>query len=276
MGWLYLSSGQRIYYTAHGPADGRGVLLLHGWCATGNLWSEQVEALVHEGYRVITIDSAGHGRSSKRNDDVDMDAMADFTKEICEQTGLADEPAAIIGHSAGGAIAMATYFKYPELYSCMVLLQTGYKMCDTPLRKLIWENAAPFVEIGFSTPAKLISRSLMNSFAWLASAIYGTEPAKTRAWIMDIQRTRSKVARAELEEIVRHDISDRLPSIKVPTLIIGGTFDLLAPARQSIRMGELIPDSEVHIRPMNHMGKMLKPHLVNPLILDFLSRHYPL
>lgn len=275
MGWIYLKNGHRIYFTEHGNKEGRSVLLLHGWCATGRLWSEQVEALVRAGYRVVTVDSAGHGRSSKRNDDVKMEVMADFVKEICDESGLAAEPAAIIGHSAGGAIAMATYFRHPQLFSCMVLLQTGYKMCDTPARRLIWENAAPFVELAFSRPAKIISRPFMNLLAWSASALYGTDPKKARAWIMDIQRTRASVARAELQEILRHDISAQLRNIKVPTLIIGGTFDLLAPARQSVKMGELIEGSHVHIRPMNHMGKMFKPHLVNPLILDFLSLYYP-
>jgi hypothetical protein len=91
----------------------------------------------------------------------------------------------------------------------------------------------------------------------------------------DVFRTRPGAARKEIEEIMRYSTKDDLPGIKCPTLIIGGSFDPLAPARQSRVMHDLIPNSELHIVPTGHVGKMLRSELYNPHILDFLARHYP-
>ena len=104
---------------------------------------------------------------------------------------------------------------------------------------------------------------------------YGGDPGEYRKWFVDIHRTRGKVARLEMEEIMRHNIMKYLEKIAVPTMVIGGKHDLLVPARQSEIMGELIPDCETHILPINHGGKMFRPDLVNPLLIDFFGRKYP-
>lgn len=272
---ILLNDKKRIYYTLHGPEDGRPVLLLHGWCATGRLWSHQIRALVEQNYRVIVIDSAGHGRSSKNNVDVSMDKIADTVYELVCKLGYGQEKIALAGHSAGGAMAMATYFLHPWIIECLILLNTGYKMCDTKLREFVWKNAPPFVEAAFSPPAKVLSRPMVIMMAEVAALFYGTDYAEARRWFTDIVRTRGKVARMEIEEITKHDIHFLLKRIKVPTLVIGGKYDLLAPERQSRIMGEIIPNCEMHILPINHMGKMFKPNLINPLLVEFLENHYP-
>lgn len=272
---IHLDSGKRIYYKLHGPEEGRPVMLLHGWCATGRLWSHQVKALVEQGYRVIVIDSAGHGRSSKKDVDVSMDTMAATVYELVCKLGYGHTKIALAGHSAGGAMAMATYFLHPWIVDCLILLNTGYKMCDTKLREFVWKNAPPFVELAFSAPAKLISRPMVILMAEMAALFYDTDYAEARRWFTDIVRTRGNVARMEIEEITSHDIHFLLKRIKVPTLVIGGKYDLLAPERQSRIMGELIPDCQMHILPINHMGKMFNSNLINPLMIEFLENRYP-
>ena len=52
-----------LYYEDHGA--GRPVVLIHGWPLSGRSWENQVPALVDAGYRVITYDRRGFGRSSQ-------------------------------------------------------------------------------------------------------------------------------------------------------------------------------------------------------------------
>src|SRR5579862_5384638 len=55
--------GARIWYAVYG--SGRPVILLHGGLGQSGNWGYQVPALVRAGYRVLLIDSRGHGRSTR-------------------------------------------------------------------------------------------------------------------------------------------------------------------------------------------------------------------
>jgi pimeloyl-ACP methyl ester carboxylesterase len=275
MPFVTLSNGDRIYHEIHGPDGGRNVMLIHGWCASGRLYSEQVPALLEAGYRVILFDSAGHGRSSKKTNTVEKDVVLERLDEFAQKVGLHDKPFALIGHSAGGGIAQQVCLKHPDLVECVVFLNTGYKMCDSLPRKIAWAFSPLLAEISFGTAVKLAVRPAVNAGAGIAAALFKKDPRTVRKWFADVMRTRGNTARMEIEEIMRHTTEDELPNIKCPALVIGGSYDLLAPARQSRVMSKLIPNSELHILPTGHTGKMFQSELVNPLIIDFLKRNYP-
>ena len=275
MPYAELSDGKKIYYLDEGPRDGRPVLLVHGWCATSGLWSRQVPVLAAEGYRVVALDSAGHGRSGKHVAEVTMGGIIQALLEFVDCVGFGGGKFAMIGHSAGGGATMALYFTRPRRIACMGLLNTGYDMRDSMFRKLFWTFVPPYMEILFSPPVKVVTRPLVNVFAHAFAAAYHDDPAQARRWFQDVHRTRGRVARLELEELMRHNIRDRLKTIEVPALVIGGDHDFLAPGRMSVVLGEEIPHAETHILPINHVGKMFRADLVNPLLVDFLRRHYP-
>jgi len=276
MPFMTMSGGSRTYYEIHGPEDGAPVMLLHGWCASLRLYCAQTRALADAGYRAILLDSIGHGRSSKKLDTVDKDAVVESFGEFAEKVGLfGGEPFALIGHSAGGGAAQQIYLKYPDKIACLVLLNTGYVMRDSLARKIFWSLSPQMVEVLFNPLTKLALRPAMNAAADAAGLIYNKDPHEIRLWFADVMRSRPGIARMEIEEIMRHDTRDQLPDIKCPTLIIGGSLDPLAPARQSRVMHELIPDSELLIVPTGHTGKMFQSALYNPPILDFLAKRYP-
>src|SRR5262245_37694063 len=54
-----------IYYKDWGPRDGQVVILSHGWPLNADSWESQAYFLAAKGYRVITHDRRGHGRSSQ-------------------------------------------------------------------------------------------------------------------------------------------------------------------------------------------------------------------
>lgn len=272
---ITLDNGDRIYHEIHGPEDGRNVLLIHGWCASGRLYSGQIPPLLEAGYRVILLDSAGHGRSSKKVGEVKKEIVMERFDEFAGKIGLLEKPFAVIGHSAGGGMTQQICLKHPDLVACAVLLNTGYLLRDSLPRKIFWSFSPLMAEALFHPVTKLAIRPALNAGADAAGLLFGKDPREVRRWFADVMRTRGRVARMEIEEIMRHNTKDELHNIKCPTLIIGGSFDLLAPARQSRVMHELIENSELHILPTGHGGKMFQPELFNPLILDFLNRNYP-
>lgn len=67
--------GARIWYAAYG--SGPPVLLLHGGLGHSGNWGYQVPALIEAGYRVVVIDSRGHGRCTRDERPFRYELMAD-------------------------------------------------------------------------------------------------------------------------------------------------------------------------------------------------------
>ncbi len=68
------NDGARIWYSAYG--SGKPVILLHGGLGNSGNWGYQVPALEEAGYRVVVIDSRGHGRSTRDTRPYSYDLMA--------------------------------------------------------------------------------------------------------------------------------------------------------------------------------------------------------
>ena len=79
--------------------DGRPVVLIHGWPLSGESWSEQVPALKEAGYRVVTYDRRGFGKSDP-GDSYDYDALAGDLDNVMTDLDLTD--ATLVGFSMGG------------------------------------------------------------------------------------------------------------------------------------------------------------------------------
>ena len=89
-----------IYYKDWGPRDGEVVILSHGWPLNADSWESQAFHLASNGYRVITHDRRGHGRSSQPWDGNDMDHYADDLAQLIEQLDLRN--VSLFGFSTGG------------------------------------------------------------------------------------------------------------------------------------------------------------------------------
>lgn len=92
--------GVSLYFKDWGPKDGPVVTLSHGWPLNSDSWENQAFFLASHGFRVVTHDRRGHGRSSQPWDGNDMDHYADDLATVIETLGLHD--VAVIGFSTGG------------------------------------------------------------------------------------------------------------------------------------------------------------------------------
>ncbi|MBL1120651.1 alpha/beta hydrolase [Streptomyces sp. 110] len=102
------STGIDIYYEDHG--SGQPVLLIHGYPLNGDSWERQTKALLEAGYRVITYDRRGFGRSGRPTAGYDYDTFAADLNTLMETLELTDT--VLVGFSMGtGEVAryLATY-----------------------------------------------------------------------------------------------------------------------------------------------------------------------
>src|SRR5438552_18581483 len=86
-----------IHYRAHG--SGRTAVLIHGYPLDGNSWERQERVLLAQGYRVITYDRRGFGRSSQPTVGYDYDTFAADLKALLDHLQLDD--VVLVGFSMG-------------------------------------------------------------------------------------------------------------------------------------------------------------------------------
>src|SRR3954464_6519937 len=92
--------GVSLYFKDWGAKDAPVVTLSHGWPLNSDSWENQAFFLASHGFRVITHDRRGHGRSSQPWDGNDMDHYSDDLATVIETLALRD--VAAIGFSTGG------------------------------------------------------------------------------------------------------------------------------------------------------------------------------
>ena len=93
----------RIFVEDTNSSSEKVILFIHGWPLNHQMWEYEVEYLMEFGYRCITVDLRGYGRSDRPFDGYDYDTMASDIKAVIEALNLKD--ITLVGHSMGAAIA---------------------------------------------------------------------------------------------------------------------------------------------------------------------------
>src|SRR5499427_9943374 len=99
------STSIHLYYEDHG--SGQPVILIHGYPLSSASWERQVPVLLNAGYRVITYDRRGFGKSSQPTEGYNYDTFAEDLHKLITHLKLRDF--ALVGFSMGGG-EIARYF----------------------------------------------------------------------------------------------------------------------------------------------------------------------
>jgi 3-oxoadipate enol-lactonase len=112
--------GCPLHYWVAGPDDGPTVVLCHGATLDHHSFDAQVEPLAEAGYRGVTWDLRGHGRSTPMGGAMDVDTLADDLLAVMDHLGA--PTAAMVGHSFGGFVVQQFTFRHPERVTAIALL----------------------------------------------------------------------------------------------------------------------------------------------------------
>ena len=110
--------GRKVSYVGTGQ-DGEVVLLVHGYGGDRNSWLFLQEPLAAR-HRVYALDLPGHGTSSKDVGDGSVETLADAVLGVLDAIGA--ERAHLVGHSLGGAVALAVAARDPRRVSSLTLI----------------------------------------------------------------------------------------------------------------------------------------------------------
>jgi non-heme chloroperoxidase len=266
------STDVRIYYEDHG--SGRPVVLIHGYPLSGDSWERQTTALLDAGYRVITYDRRGFGKSDHPTSGYDYDRFAADLNALLEHLDLTEVN--LIGFSMGtGEVT-----RYLGRYGSARIRKAGLlgaippfllKTADNPegvdgsvfegIKSAIRQDRyayfddffANFYNVDKLRPARIGDAALRASFQVAAASSPYATYACVDAWLTDF---RADVAK-----------------IDVPVLLMHGTEDRILPFEATAeRLPALIKDLKlIPVDGGPHNIAWTHPEVVNPALLDFLA-----
>jgi pimeloyl-ACP methyl ester carboxylesterase len=262
-----------LCYEDHGT--GKPVVLIHGWPLSGASWERQVAPLLDAGYRVITYDRRGFGRSSRPIYGYDYDTLADDLHKLMVKLDLRE--AILVGFSMGGG-EVARYL--------------GIHGSERVSEAVFISSVTPFLAKGPDNPDG-VDRSV---FEGIKKAIAADRSEFLGAFLLNFFNVDLLKGDRISEEAVRicwnvaadaspagtlacvsswlTDFRSDLKSITVPTLVIHGDADRILPISATAeRMAEFVRGSTLAVIPGGPHG-ICWTHAeeVNREMVDFLRR----
>ena len=227
----YTRQGVSLEYDDIG--NGVPLLLIHAFPFDRTMWRAQVAGL-QQHYRVIAPDLRGFGHSSEADGDaIAMEQYAADLRALLDSLNV--KQAVIGGLSMGGYIALAFVAQYPDRVKGLILANTRALPDSDEARQTRLTNATRVRAEGPSFLFEAMSPKM------LGPTVKPDMPVTVRS-IMAHQRANG-IASALLGMAARPDRTALLPTIKVPTLIITGSADVLIPPADSEAMHRAITSS---------------------------------
>jgi pimeloyl-ACP methyl ester carboxylesterase len=114
-------SGGDLEVVEEGPRSGSPIVLIHCFTCAINYWNKMMPALARQ-HRVVAVDLLGHGGSEKPRSGYSVSNQADLIAQALAKLGVSD--AEVVGHSLGGAVAVALARQSPALVNRVVIVDT--------------------------------------------------------------------------------------------------------------------------------------------------------
>lgn len=232
--------GARIWYSTYGV--GAPLILLHGGLGHSGNWGYQVPALVESEYRVVAIDSRGHGRSTRDGRPFSYELMANDVVAVMD--ALRMEHAALVGWSDGACTALVLAAKAPArvaggfFFACNMNPSGTKPFEETPaLKRCFSRHEKDYTELS-ATPEKF--RELVDHVGLM-------------------QRTQPDYSREELA------------AIKVPVAIVQSEHEEFIKREHAEYLARTIPGAQlIVLEGVSHFAPLQRPELFNGVVLGFL------
>ena len=263
--------GQVVHVRDEGPrTDPVPLLLLHGTSASLHTWEGWTRALA-EKRRVVRFDLPGFGLTGPNSSgDYSMEAYAANVLALLDKLGVGRF--AIAGNSFGGAVAIAVALAAPGRVDRLILVDSGgYPLASTSVPLGFRLAALPGARyiLGSVLPRFVIESSLRN--------VYG-HPERVNAELVDLYFDLARRAgnRRALLERRRQSPPDalvaRIPSLRLPTLILWGGRDRLIPPANAERFRTDIAGAKlVLFEDLGHVPMEEDPERTVAPVLTFLG-----
>ena len=261
-----------IYYEDHG--SGKPIVLIHGYPLSGASWEKQLPILLDAGYRVITYDRRGFGKSSQPTAGYNYDTFAADLRELITQLNLQDF--ALVGFSMGGG-EIARYF---GKYGSKGITKAVFISSVPPFLVKAADNPEGVDGGVFEGIKKAVAADRYAFFTEFFKNFYNTDLYLAKRVSEDVVRASWNLAAgasatASLACVTTwiEDFRENLKRVDVPTLVIHGDDDRIVPlAAAGQRTAKLVKGAElVVIKGGPHCITWTHADEVNSELLKFLK-----
>jgi len=261
-----------LYYEDHG--SGNPVVLIHGYPLSGASWEKQAAALLNAGYRVITYDRRGFGKSSQPTTGYNYDTFAGDLHNVVSELKLSDFT--LVGFSMGGGEVARYIGKYGSKGVSKAVIISGVppyllKTADNPEGV----DATVFAGIEQAVAADRYAfftaffRDFYNTDVYLGKRV--SEQAVQASW--NVAAAASAAASLACVPTWYEDFRADVARIDVPTLVIHGDADRIVPFKSAgLRTAKLIKGARLLvIKDGPHCVAWTHAEEVNAELLSFLG-----
>lgn len=197
-------NGLNLYYESHGNGD--PLILLHGGLGATGMFDPILPAL-GAGRRILAVDLQGHGRTADIDRPLGFEAMAGDIAELARQLEIPH--AAVMGYSMGGGVALHLAALHPRLVSQLVIVSTAFRQSG-------WY---PEIVSGMSQVGPQAAEPMKQTPMY---QLYASIAPKPGDWPMLLTKM-GGLMRPD------YDWSDKVRSVKAPTLVAFGDADSVQP-----------------------------------------------
>jgi len=266
------STDIELYYEDHGT--GQPVVLIHGYPLDGQSWERQTAALVAAGYRVLTYDRRGFGRSSKVMSGYDYDTFAADLDVVLRTLDLRE--VVLVGFSMGtGEVA-----RYLSTYGDERIAKAAFLASLEPFLLQPADNATGVPQTVFDG---ISAAATADRFAWFDSFFADffntdenlgsrlSEAALRAAW--NTAAGSAPFAAAAVVPSWLTDFRADIEKVDVPALILHGTADRILPIDSTGRpfRSRLPQATYVEVEGAPHGLLWTHADEVNSALLAFLA-----
>ena len=228
---MSFSTGISLHFVEKGR--GKPLILLHGNGEDGSYFEHQIDCFSAD-YRVIALDTRGHGQSPRGEKPFSIVQFAEDLHDFMDENGI--DQAILLGFSDGGNIALTFALKYPERVERMIV--DGANLFPSGVKPLYqWP-----IEIGFRI-AKMFAKK--------------SEKAKQNAEMLGLMVNEPHIDPVELARLT------------MPVLVVAGTKDMIKDKHTRL-IYKSLPNARLSIIEGDHFVANKNAAAFNKAVEDFL------
>lgn len=263
----------KIYLEQWGDNSKPSIILIHGLGDNGAKDWRYLAPVLARSFHVITFDLPGFGRSDKNNELYSPDNYARLVDWLA--TRYARKPFILIGHSMGGVVALTYATNHPDNLKQLILIDTTGILFSASFSKSLMKNYKPHWWMHLIPDASELNKQL----GFGIEDIYGVPQAIDLALSTPLTRKMflgANPARIAGLAMVQKNFSGFLEKVTMPTLIIWGDKDNIAPLRTGKMLDFLLSNSRLIVIPESkHVPMIDDTARLNKIILDAVTNPQP-
>jgi pimeloyl-ACP methyl ester carboxylesterase len=253
-------NGATLYYEDRGA--GAPLVLIHGGLTSSAMWEQLLPSLI-DGFRVITPDSRGHGRSTNPSGALSYTQLADDVAALIAALGLVLP--VVGGYSDGGQVVLELGARHPDAAGALIVGAAYPDFATSGLRE-VWKAFLGADDAGIPDLAQVDA-----TLGDLAGHVKSLHPGGEQRWKTLVQQ--SAPMWLDYQGLTPDDVR----RIEAPALIVTGDRDDMIPLDRMVSLYRMLPNAELAVCPRaDHFALVAQERTAGmfaEVIREFAGRH---